>query len=203
MPRSGEQTREKILEAAQDLTLRRGFGATSIDRVIEAASITKGAFFYHFGSKNDLAHALVERFAQREESLTTEFVQKSERLARDPLQQLLIFIGLFEELFRDVEDSHPGCLFATFCYESELNDEHTNALVRDSLLAARARMIDKLQQIIEVHPPKVDFDIEAVADLYTGIFEGAFVLARTFNDPEIVARQLAEYRRYLELLFAA
>ena len=202
MPRSGEQTRERILEATQQLTLRRGFGATSIDRVIEAAGITKGAFFYHFASKNDLALALVERFAQREESLITDFVQKSERLARDPLQQLLIFVGLFEELFRDTEDSHPGCLFATFCYESELNDQHTNALVRESLLATRAMMVDKLQQIIEVHPPKTDIDVEAVADLYTSIFEGAFVLARTFEDPEIVARQLAEYRRYLELLFA-
>jgi TetR/AcrR family transcriptional repressor of nem operon len=199
--RRGEQTREKILDVTQDLTLRRGFGATSIDLIIDAAGLTKGAFFYHFRSKNDLARALVERFAEVEKSLTTEFMEKAERLARDPLQQLLLFIGLFEELFRDLDDRHPGCLFATFCYESELNDEHTNALVRSSLLAAREMMVGKLQQVMEAHPPKVDFDVEAVADLYTGVFEGAFVLARALEDPAIVARQLAEYRRYLELLF--
>ncbi len=202
MSRRGEETRQRILDATQDLTLRRGFGATSIDLIIESAGLTKGAFFYHFSNKNDLARALVERFAKHEETLTTEFTEKAERLARDPLQQLLLFVGLFEELFRETEESHPGCLFATFCYESELNDEHTNEIVRSSILAAREMMIEKLNRVIESRPPKVDFDVEAVADLYTGIFEGAFVLARTLEDPGLIARQLAEYRRYLELLFA-
>ena len=79
MPRSGEQTREKILDAAHGLALRRGFGATSIDRVIEAAGITKGAFFYHFDNKGELGRALVERYARYEQTLIDEFVERAER----------------------------------------------------------------------------------------------------------------------------
>ena len=66
VPRDGSATRERILDAAQRIVLERGFAATSVDAVLEEAPATKGAFFHHFPSKNDLGRALLKRYAAAE-----------------------------------------------------------------------------------------------------------------------------------------
>ena len=95
MARDGAKTRAKILDVGQQLLLDHGYGGMSVDQVIEAAGITKGAFFYHFKSKNDLAQALLERYIQMDDDMLHDLMQRAEGLSHDPLQQYLIFLGLF------------------------------------------------------------------------------------------------------------
>lgn len=73
--------------------------------------MTKGTFFYHFKTKLDLAAALIERYANEDEYHFFDNMAKAEQLARDPLQQLLIFVGLFIESTEKLEDPFPGCLY--------------------------------------------------------------------------------------------
>jgi AcrR family transcriptional regulator len=44
----GEQTRERLLDLAEERVLHKGFASTSIDELIAAAGITKSGFFYHY-----------------------------------------------------------------------------------------------------------------------------------------------------------
>jgi len=76
MPRNGAATKEKILEVAQALVLEYGFGGMSVDQVITAAGITKGAFFHHFKSKNELANALLKRYVQMDDQLLHELMAR-------------------------------------------------------------------------------------------------------------------------------
>ena len=48
------QTRERLLEAAQALFIKRGFGATSLEQIADAAGYTRGAFYSNFKDKADL-----------------------------------------------------------------------------------------------------------------------------------------------------
>ncbi|HYX83973.1 MAG TPA: helix-turn-helix domain-containing protein, partial [Gaiellales bacterium] len=59
------KARERLLDAAEDLMLARGYGATPLDRVCETAGVSKGAAFYHFDTKEAMAQAAVERFFER------------------------------------------------------------------------------------------------------------------------------------------
>ncbi|SHI56385.1 transcriptional regulator, TetR family [Arenibacter nanhaiticus] len=52
-------TRNKILNTAFELIYKKGFNATSIDDIIKHTSYTKGAFFHHFKTKEDLGIALI------------------------------------------------------------------------------------------------------------------------------------------------
>lgn len=47
-------TREKILQSAARLFLNKGFDAVSIEQVMSSAGLTRGAFYAHFSSKNEL-----------------------------------------------------------------------------------------------------------------------------------------------------
>src|ERR1044072_9740093 len=62
----GEKTREKILDFAYESIVQKGFAATSIEELVEAAGITKSGFFYHFRDKNDMARQLFEGFLAEE-----------------------------------------------------------------------------------------------------------------------------------------
>jgi TetR/AcrR family transcriptional repressor of uid operon len=55
-----EMTRSTIIRAAADLFDRYGYGATSLGDIIAHAGVTKGSLYFHFSSKEDLAHAVVQ-----------------------------------------------------------------------------------------------------------------------------------------------
>src|SRR5690606_10753126 len=121
--RDAVRTRDNILDAAQALILDHGYGATTVDAVVARAGITKGAFFHHFASKAQLARALVERYAELDRQQLDLHTERARKLASDPLQRLLLLIGLYEETFESMEAPFPGCLFASYVYENKLFDE--------------------------------------------------------------------------------
>lgn len=57
----GEMTRAKLLDAARTLFGTQGYNDTSLDDVVAAAGVTKGALYHHFSGKEDLFRALFEQ----------------------------------------------------------------------------------------------------------------------------------------------
>ncbi|MCA6090666.1 TetR/AcrR family transcriptional regulator [Streptomyces sp. SCA3-4] len=55
-----EQTRQALILAAAELFDRYGYGATSVSDILEYAASSKGAMYFHFAGKEELAHAVVE-----------------------------------------------------------------------------------------------------------------------------------------------
>lgn len=203
-PGSGVATREKLLDAAESMINRQGYAATSIDRILEKVGMTKGTFFYHFKTKAELARALIDRFAASDRQVLHANMKRAEKLDEDPLQQLLIFVGLLIEVAEGLDESpQPGCLFATYCFESGLFEEETHAVIRNAMLEWRRVVSDKIRAACEKHPPRSDVDVDGLADMITVLFEGSFVMSRTFEGPGVFAAQLRHYRDYLRLVFDA
>jgi TetR/AcrR family transcriptional repressor of nem operon len=200
MPRDGTATRDRILDAAQQLVLDRGFAATSIDAVLTQAPATKGAFFHHFPSKDDLGRALVERYAAADVRMLDELLAATEAESDDPAAQLIALIGRFEEVAEELAPTSPGCLFVSFIYESRLASEDDD-LIAATILHYRTRLLEKLEAAAHVHPPAIDVDLASLADQLFSTFEGGFILARALDEPGHLRAQLAHLRHYLELLF--
>jgi TetR/AcrR family transcriptional regulator, transcriptional repressor for nem operon len=201
MPRDGTATRERILDAAQKIVLERGFAATSVDAILAAAPATKGAFFHHFASKNELGRQLLERYAAADERMLADFMAAAETEADDPVHQLIAFLRRFEQAADEVAPSQPGCLFVSFIYERGLAAEGDEDLIATSIRHWRSRLLEKLEAAARAHPPAVDVDLPSLADQLFTTFEGGFILARAMNDPSHLRAQLTHLRHYLELLF--
>lgn len=196
-------SRERILACAESIILQKGFTSTSIDDILEGAAISKGGFFYHFDGKAGLAQALIERYlVQDDEIFRTQF-EKADRLSEDPLQQLLIFLNLMAELMGELDETHPGCLVASFTYESFLFDENIRDRMRHGLESWRNMMLDRLRIVAESHPTEGDVSIETLADMFTGTIEGGILLARNFDDNQILVDQILAYRAFLRMHFGA
>lgn len=148
-----------------------------------------------------LAHALVTRYADDDIGNLEKTLDKAEGLSEDPLQQLLIFVKLFEQEIQSLEEPYPGCLFASYLYQSGLFDEEILEIIRQWMLTWPSWIMEKLEKIIQKHSPTQEIDIKSLADMLLVIFEGAFILSQSQNDNKIIAQQLNHYHNYLQLLF--
>jgi AcrR family transcriptional regulator len=63
--KKADERRTEILEAAQRLFMSRGYDATTVNDLISAVGISKGAFYHHFSSKDDVLRALVWNMAEQ------------------------------------------------------------------------------------------------------------------------------------------
>ena len=201
MPRDGSATRDRILDAAQRIVLERGFAATSIDAVLAEAPATKGAFFHHFPSKNDLGRALLERYAAADERMLEDFIAAAEAESDDPAEQLVAFVRRFEDAADELAPAQPGCLFVSFIYESQLVGDDEDDVIATSIRHWRTRLLKKLEAAVRLHPSDIAVDLRSLADHVFTTFEGGFILARAMHDPSHLRAQLTHLRHYLELLF--
>ena len=201
MARNGAQTRQRILDSAERLVLDRGLAATSVDAVIAGSSTSKGAFFHHFPTKNDLARALVERYAANDVAALEDFMTHAEAASDDPAEQVVAFIRRFEEASDELVAHQPSCLYVSYIFDRQLFDDGTNDVIVGAVVAWRERVEEKLRAAAERHPPATDVDLAALADHVFATFEGAFVLTRTMDDPTMMRRQLRLLRQYVALLF--
>lgn len=201
MGTKGESTRERILAVAEARILQNGFSGTSIDEVIEASGITKGGFFYHFDGKQDLARHLLLRYLEQDREFFGRLFARAEALSEDPLQQFLIFVNLLAEEMENLPEKHPGCLVASFTYESRQFDPEIEALNRQGVLSWRAMFAERLQAAADHYAMNVEISMEDLADMLSSIIEGGIIVSRVVDDRHILVNQIRQYRSYIRLLF--
>jgi TetR/AcrR family transcriptional regulator, transcriptional repressor for nem operon len=197
----GEDRREKILQAAEAIILQKGFSATSIEDIMAAAHITKGGFFYHFPGKNELARALVERYLEEDAKLFDGLTQRAAELTEDPLQQWLLFLNLLAETMANLEDLHPGCLVASFTYESAQLDDDVKALIAEGLLRWRQFFRQQLERAAAAYAMDDAVSLDELADLLSSTIEGGIIVSRVFRDKMVLPQHIRQYRNYIRLMF--
>ncbi len=203
MATKGQSTKDRLMDIAERLILNNGFAAMSIGKLIKEAGITKGGFFYHFESKHDLAYALMQRYIETDALIFSGFFKRAEELTSDPLQQMLIFVKLLSEMMGDIEGLHPGCLIASFTYESHQVNEQVRKITADSVLEWRHHFRDQIEKINLSYSPKLEVSSDELADMLSTIIEGGIIVSRALDDRSILVTQLLEYRKYIALLYDA
>jgi len=197
----GEQTRDRIMDVAETSVLAKGFAATSIDEILYEAGITKSGFFYHFRDKNDLALALLERFRDRDLSVFEEMFRRADELSDDPLHAYLVGLKLLAETMADIQAARPGCLVATFVYQDQQFDARVRAILIEITETWRAQFIGRIEAIAAAHPPRVEVDVEALADMLLTVIDGAIVVAKALGRPRMLEDQILAYRTFVRAVF--
>lgn len=199
----GARTRERILDIAYDAIVHKGFAATSIEELVEAAGITKSGFFYHFRDKNDLALQLYRRFVDEDDAILNTLAERAHALSEDPLHSLLIFLNLYAGVMDEMTELHPGCLVASITYQEQFFENRVRGMNLDYVLNLRARFNAWLEKAAAAHPPRTAIDLEALADQVTTVVEGAIVLSRATGDLNLMGRQMRLFRDHVKLIFGA
>ncbi|HCS19394.1 MAG TPA: hypothetical protein DIW47_02335 [Bacteroidetes bacterium] len=201
MPKDGNITRARILEETHNLVNNQGFSGTSIDHILERSGITKGAFFYHFKSKQALAKALMEDFARKDmdelQKLLLEYKKK-----KDPLEGFLHMLDLFIKMMKKMDQPHEGCLYAAYGYEPGQFDSSIKTIIQKAMNEWTIEIEKILDAILARYEPALPIDKHALAEQMGVIAEGSFIYEKTMNKAGITAAQVQHLRNYIVLLFA-
>ena len=114
---------------------------------------------------------------------------------------MLILVKLIAEAMTDLPGAHPGCLVASFTYESQQFDQEIRELNAQGLLAWRQIFLEQLEKVAVKYPVKTDRPLEELADMLTSVIEGGIVMSRCLNDKHILPNQLLQFRNYMRLAF--
>jgi TetR/AcrR family acrAB operon transcriptional repressor len=181
-------TREAVLDSALTTFGRSGYGATTLDAVAEAAGVTRGAVYWHFSSKADLAAALVaERFGR-----ATAAVMAAGEAASTPVGKLrLLLVATLTHL--EVDRDYRAIVELTL-FKAEALPEIAGTLdaKRAALRAQRALAASLLADAKARGEVDADIDPHTVAITLLGLVNGLAVL--WLLDPEAFSLSAAAER---------
>ena len=190
--------RTKSLGSALAVIRAKGYAATSVDDLCAAAGVTKGGFFHHFKSKEDLAVAAADFWSETTGAL---FASAPYHAHRDPLDRLLGYID-FRKAILIGGIPEFTCLAGTMVQETY----ETNPAIRDACARAIYEHAEKIKTDIAaaiaqrgIEPP---WSAESLALHMQAVLQGAFILAKAKGGAQVAAESINHLRRYVELLFA-
>jgi TetR/AcrR family transcriptional regulator, transcriptional repressor for nem operon len=196
-PQVQHESKTKLLDAAVRLIRLEGYAATTVDDICLQAGGTKGSFFHHFKSKDELALAAIEHW----DTVTGElFAKAAYHESSDPLERLIGYVDLRAELLVG-ELADYSCLLGTLVQETYATHPHIRAACDRSM----SSHIDALARDVEAAKRRYAADAawsaQSVGYFIQAALQGSFIFAKAKQSPEVVRNNLDHLRRYLRVLF--
>lgn len=192
------ESKTKLLIATLGVIRAKGYTATRVEDICESAGLTKGSFFHHFASKEELALAAAKYWGEVTGGLFDSAAYQS---LTDPVDRLLGYVD-FRKAILQGELPEFTCLVGTMVQEVY----ETHPAIREACEKSISDHAATLEPTIAEAISKYGIDesqwsARSLA-LYTqAVIQGAFVLAKAKGGPEVAVDSLDHLRRYLTMLF--
>lgn len=197
-PRPGRgRAREALLDAAVDVIREHGLHATTVDDLCAAAGVTKGAFFHHFATKDELAVEAARHWTSTTGAL---FAEAGYHDLADPVDRVLGYLDLRAALVEGTTAQYT-CLVGTMVQEAFDTHPDVRDACAESIFGHAATLEDDISAALEQCGNRTD-DPAALARHTQAVLQGGFILAKAAADPAPAREAIGHLRRYFELLLA-
>ena len=197
-PRDAQRTRERLLQAGFREVYRSGFQSASIDTILAATNVTKGALYYHFESKEALGYAIIEEVVAtfpRDRWLLP--LQRSED--KNPIDAL---IGIVRAIPTRPRDIKGGCALVNLAQEMSHLDEQFRKRLERIFHAWREGIATALRRGQRQGTVRRDLVPEETACFLIAMVEGYEVLAKNARDVKVWDAGIRNIVRWLKSLRA-
>jgi len=202
--RKGDEKRQEVLNTAERLFCQRGYEGTSVQDILSEMSLSKGGFYHHFASKDEVLKALCERRAQRMAEYTESLLQE----ASTPMGRINAVLHGFMPLRK--EEISFVTLILPMIDQPEghaIAMTYQDALVASFLPLLRAEMA-AAASVEAICPPVADMErviLHVLNRCWLDLAELLLTSAREGQrcEPLALLSILEKYRRAIEVLLDA
>jgi TetR/AcrR family transcriptional regulator, transcriptional repressor for nem operon len=191
------ESKARFLQAALRVIRVKGYEATRVEDVCEAAGLTKGSFFHHFDSKEDLALDAADYWMERTDAL---FASARYHAPADPLERLLAYVD-FRKALLTGELPDFTCLAGTMV--QEIYDTHP--AIREACnrsISGHAETLEPdIAEAMRKYGAAGKWTARSLALYIQAVLQGSFILAKAKGGPAVAAECVDHLRRYIEMLF--
>lgn len=197
MTETPHDSRTRLLDAALYVIRAKGYSAARVEDVCEEAGLTKGSFFHHFASKEDLALAAAEHFSAFAESI---FSVAPYHFLADPLDRLLGYVD-FRKAILQGELPEYTCLLGTMVQETYQTHPAIRKACDRCLGAHAATLVADIEAAVKEYGLSAEWTVESLAYYMQSVIQGSFILAKAQQSALVASDCLDHLHRYLQLLF--
>jgi AcrR family transcriptional regulator len=177
--RDPERTRERLLQAAFQEVHRSGFQSASIDTILAATNVTKGALYHHFESKEALGYAIVE---EKIAKLTHDRWLRP--MLRDG-QAIDILISVVRRIPARPQDVRAGCPLLNLSQEMSPLDEQFRKRLERIFLDWQQGVAALLRKGQAQRTVRRDLNPDEAASFLVAMVEGYATLAKNAQDAKV------------------
>jgi TetR/AcrR family transcriptional repressor of nem operon len=191
------ESKTKLLDAALHEIRAKGYSATTIDHICHRAGVTKGSFFHHFKSKDDLALSATAHW----ETMTEEFFAAAPyHEPTDPLDRLIGYVE-FRGAILVGELPDYTCLLGTLVQETYATHPDIRAACDRGMSRHIAALTQDIEAAKKLYAPRASWRAESVGYFIQSVLQGSFVFAKARQKSKVVHDNLEHLRSYLHSLF--
>ena len=187
MAKGKADNRTRLLQAAERVTYRYGFGSAAIADIAKEARIPLGNVYYYFKTKDQIGDAIIDLRVLRFEGLLREFDK-----ADSPAERLCAFVQI--KIKNREGLARGGCPVGTLC--SELQKHGGGAAKKSSVLFTMALGWMEAQ----FRALGQGADSRGLAVHLLSATQGVSVLAHTFHDPKLIDMEAARLKQWIRSL---
>ncbi|MEV4264008.1 TetR/AcrR family transcriptional regulator [Kribbella sp. NPDC049584] len=191
-------TRQHILDAAQQVVVHSGYAATGLTEILKEAAVPKGSFYHHFSSKDAFGEALMKNYFQG-------YLATMDRIIADTSKSGAERTMAYWQWFYDVQtaDECQGqCLVVKLAAEvSDLSEA-----MRLQLAEGTSQIMDRLEKLLTIALEDGSLSGDAVTttprELALSQYDawlGASVMTKVQRTPDSLQRAMAGTRRLLKV----
>ncbi len=183
-----QSTRDLIVEEADALFYERGFETTSFADIAKAVGVSRGNFYHHFKTKDDILDAVIARRMERTRAMLDRWQMEGEA----PRERILSFIHMLIANRAQIMDF--GCPVGTLCSELAKLDHSAQGRATEILGLYRDWLAEQIGELGAV-------DRAETLALHLLVWsQGVAVMATAFKDEAFIRNEVAGIEQWLASL---
>ena len=188
------ESRQKIVEAAQELFWEKGYNSTSIADILSRTQLHSGSLYHFFPGKQDLLVAVLEHYRDGIEENLLAYAWTG---VDDPIERIFALLNGYRVMLLTSDYAH-GCPIGNLALEISEPDPK----VRNLIAANFDNWVDAVESCLKGARERLprDVDTRSLAEFILTIMEGGIMQARTHRDIDLFDRNVDVLRTHLDLL---